>query len=101
MIIISQLCDDDLHVHFDKRQCYVLKEDEECVIIGTRILDNCYQINKAIDSISMNVQIHDIALWHKKLGHVNYKLLHKLGHKGIVREMPAFEKENKVVRRDC
>lgn len=48
---MSQMCDDDLHVHFDKQWYYVLKKCEECVITGTRTSENCYQINETIDSI--------------------------------------------------
>lgn len=36
-------------------------------------------------------------LWHKKLGHVSYKLLHNLEIKEIVREIPMFKKECKLV----
>lgn len=81
----------------DKRRCYVLKKDEDIIIIRTRTSTNCYQMNETINSISMNVQMHDVELWHKKFGNVNCKLLCNLGHIGIVRGMPIFEKENKMV----
>lgn len=83
LIIIN---DNDLHVHFDKRRYYVLKENEKCIITGTRTSDNCYQINIVVDMISMNLSMHDMELWHRKLDHVNYKLLYKLGHIGIIRD---------------
>lgn len=55
LISMSELCDDDLHLHFDKRRCDVLKEDEECIIIRTRTSNNCYQMNKTNASGNMNV----------------------------------------------
>lgn len=59
LISISQLCDDDFHVLFNKLQCYVLKEDEECITTGTRTVDNYYQMNTVADTISIIVQVHE------------------------------------------
>ncbi|XP_012852378.1 PREDICTED: uncharacterized protein LOC105971989 [Erythranthe guttata] len=42
LISISQLCDQDLEVRFNKFTCRVLDKDENCVIQGTRSSDNCY-----------------------------------------------------------
>ncbi|XP_012841324.1 PREDICTED: uncharacterized protein LOC105961635 [Erythranthe guttata] len=42
LISISQLCDQDLEVRFNKFACRVLDKDENCVIQGTRSSDNCY-----------------------------------------------------------
>lgn len=80
-------------MHFDKRWCYVLKENEECIIIGTRIIDNCYEMNTIVETI----KVHNKELWHQRLGHVNYKFLNKLGNKGIVWVIPTFKKENKLI----
>lgn len=66
-ISISQLCDDDLHIHFDKRKCYLLSEDDKCIIIGTRTSDVCYQMNEIADSFSMKAKINGMELC-KKLG---------------------------------
>lgn len=62
LISIRQLYDDDLHVHFDKRRCYVLKEDEDCIITGIKTCNNCCQMNTVVDTLNMNVQIHDMEL---------------------------------------
>lgn len=64
-------------MYFDKRRYYVIKEDEERIIVGTRTDDNCYQMNVVTYSFSMTAKVHDMELWHVRLGHVNYKLLHK------------------------
>lgn len=95
LISIGQLCDDDLHVHFDKNRCY-LKEDEECIITGTRTSDNFYQMNAVVDTISMTMEVHGMELLHRRLGHVNYKLLHKLASNYYPRGT-MFKKENKLV----
>lgn len=93
LIRISQLCDEDLSVYFNKRRCYMIKEDEECIIARIRTAENCYQMNVVMDNISMIVQIHDMELWHKRIGHVNYTLLHKLSSKEIVRGILEFKKK--------
>lgn len=41
-------------------------------------------MNIVMHSISMNVDLHNMELWHRRLGHVNYNLLHKLDNKAIV-----------------
>lgn len=88
-------------VYFDKRPCYVLKEDKECIIAETRTSDNCYQMNVDMNTISMIVQMYDMELWNKRPGHVNYKLLYKLGSKEIVRGISQFKKECKLLCGDC
>ncbi|XP_012837630.1 PREDICTED: uncharacterized protein LOC105958166 [Erythranthe guttata] len=47
LISISQLCDQDLEVRFNKFACRVLDKDENCVIQGTRSSDNCYVLVSA------------------------------------------------------
>lgn len=42
LISISQLCDDDLHVKFDKNSCQVFDKANICVMTGIRSGDNCY-----------------------------------------------------------
>lgn len=59
-------------------------------------------MNMVIESMCMEVKLHDIELWHKRLRHVNYKLLHKLGSKAVVEGMHTmFGKQNKIVCADC
>ena len=43
LISISQLCDEDLHVHFTKDKCIVHNQLSHCHIMeGKRTLDNYY-----------------------------------------------------------
>lgn len=44
LISISQLCDDNLHVKYDKNSCYVLNKTGECLMTGNMCIDNCYLI---------------------------------------------------------
>lgn len=58
-------------------------------------------MNAVIDSINMTTQIRDVELWHKGLGHVNYKILHKLESKELVYGIPQLKKECRLLCSDC
>lgn len=92
LISVSKLCDDDLDVPFNKRQCYLVRDNRECIIIGKRTLDNCCQISTVIGLVCLEVKLHAMELWHKRLSHVNYKLLKQLRSKVIVKGIPMFGK---------
>lgn len=101
LIIISHLCDEDMLVYVDKRKCYVTKGNEKYNLTGTRTVDNYYQMNVVI--IPSLWQYKHI-VWNygtKRLGHVNYNLLHKLRSKEIVRGIPQFKKECRLLCGDC
>ncbi|XP_073152566.1 uncharacterized protein [Henckelia pumila] len=83
LISISQLCDDDLHVKFDKNTCEVFDNTNCCVITGTRSVDNCYQLGEEL--ACRHSKVDEFSLWHKKLGHVNFKTLKNLSKFEAVR----------------
>ncbi|XP_075515429.1 uncharacterized protein LOC142550075 [Primulina tabacum] len=73
LISISQLCDDDLHVRFNKNNCEVFNDANVCVMSGTRSADNCYLVGDSNNCRSDKVS--NLVLWHQKLGHVSFKTL--------------------------
>ncbi|CAM8917541.1 unnamed protein product [Rhodiola kirilowii] len=42
LISISQLCDEDHHIKFTQDTCQVLNKEGECIMQGSRSLNNCY-----------------------------------------------------------
>ncbi|XP_073287691.1 uncharacterized protein [Primulina huaijiensis] len=86
LISISQLCDDGLHVKFDKDNCEVFDNTNTCILIGTRSADNCYQLGE--DLVCNHSKVSELNLWHQKLGHANFKTLKNLGKYDAVRGMP-------------
>ncbi|GFP79480.1 pentatricopeptide repeat-containing protein at5g24830 [Phtheirospermum japonicum] len=46
LIIISQLCDSNMNVEFDKQTCKVFDDSNVCFLTGTRMEDNCYLVCK-------------------------------------------------------
>ncbi|XP_073057425.1 uncharacterized protein [Primulina eburnea] len=99
LISISQLCDDNLFVKFDKHNCEVFDESNVCVMTGTRSSDNCYQIGE--DLSCKHVQITELDLWHQKLGHANFKTLKNLSKFDAVRGMPNLSSGIPYVCGDC
>ncbi|XP_073037950.1 uncharacterized protein [Primulina eburnea] len=84
LISISQLCDENLLVKFNKHTCDVFDETIMCILTDTRSSDNCYQIG---EEFSCNhAQISELDLWHQKLGHVNFKTLKNLCKYDAVRD---------------
>ncbi|XP_075499862.1 uncharacterized protein LOC142538427 [Primulina tabacum] len=86
LISISQLCDDGLYVKFDKDNCEVFDNTDTCILTGTRSADNCYQLGE--DPVCNHSKVSELNLWHKKLGHANFKTLKNLGKYDAVRGMP-------------
>ncbi|XP_075473453.1 uncharacterized protein LOC142504481 [Primulina tabacum] len=99
LINISQLCDDNLLVKFDKHNCEVFDESNKCIMTGTRSSDNCYQISEELSC--KHVQITELDLWHQKLGHANFKTLKNLSKYHAVRGMPNISSGISYVCGDC
>ncbi|XP_073277629.1 uncharacterized protein [Primulina huaijiensis] len=99
LISISQLCDDNLLVKFDKHKCEVFDEANICIMTGTRSSDNCYQISE--EPLCKHVQITELDLWHQKLGHANFKTLKNLSKYNAVRGMPNLSSGIPYVCGDC
>ena len=101
LISIRQLCDDVAdEVCFLKRGCWIVDEHGKNLLVLLRSKDNCYildvskvgehsKCHKAIDEASV--------MWHKKLGHVNFKDLKKLSKHEVVRGLPPFSVSNSYV----
>ena len=100
LVSISHLCDDDLKVKFDKRSCkFYTCADKLTVMTVVRSQDNCYVM---VIPHKCNVAQHDDAtLWHKKLGHVNYRNLEKIIKHNAVIGIPKLTNTGKHVCGDC
>ncbi|XP_031283169.1 uncharacterized protein LOC116141838 [Pistacia vera] len=88
LISITQICDKGCVVKFSKNLCQVLNDDGTSMLEGKRSNDNCYLLTKKISCLSSKSDCVDI--WHKKLGHMNYKDLVKLSKKDVVKGLPKL-----------
>ncbi|XP_073019283.1 uncharacterized protein [Primulina eburnea] len=94
LMSISQLCDDGLHVKFDKDNCEVFDNANTRILTGTRSAGNCYQLGE--DLVCNHSKVSELNLWHQKLGHANFKTLKNLGKYDAVRDLTGKTIENDV-----
>ena len=93
LISISQLCDDGFSVSFGKDACEV-KRDSCMIMKGVRSSDNCY-IWSTISAMTTRVE-EEADVWHKRLGHTNYRNLQQLMAKEAVRGLPRLSIKDKT-----
>ncbi|XP_057790804.1 uncharacterized protein LOC131007909 [Salvia miltiorrhiza] len=87
LISISQLCDEQMTVIFDKDKCIVKDGDEE-YISGKRSSDNCYIVSP--DNSCIQVLGDDTDTWHQKLGHTSLRNMKKLVKTDAIRGLPKL-----------
>lgn len=75
LVSISQLCDDNLLVKFNKDACEVYTQDGALVMSGKRSQNNCYLIK---GKICFSAMTNESILWHPMMGHTNVQNMMKL-----------------------
>ncbi|RVW69235.1 Retrovirus-related Pol polyprotein from transposon TNT 1-94 [Vitis vinifera] len=98
LISISQICDKKFNVQFSQNLCEVFDLKGNCVMIGLRTSDNCYVVcqNPSTSFSSSLVcgssKIESIDLWHRRLGHLNYRDLMKVANNEVIKGIPKLGK---------
>jgi len=92
LLSISQFCDNGYDVLFDKISCTVVNKNYNSIIFKGKRMDNVYKINfselvdqKVIYLLSANDKKW---VWHKRLGHANWRLISKLSKLQLVKGLP-------------
>ncbi|CAL8988995.1 unnamed protein product [Prunus brigantina] len=105
LISVSQLCDDGIgEVRFSKHGCKIIGKGDNEIVSVARSRDNCYCIdgvNDAKEVVCNKVVNETSALWHQRLGHVNFRDLHKLSKRELVNGLPKLEKSDQHVCEGC
>ena len=71
LLSVSQICDQGYIVNFDSENCYVVNDQNETILQGSRSSDNCYII---ITCVTCNIVVDNSThLWHEKLRHIYFK----------------------------
>ena len=62
-------------MNFCQDLCEIVNKEGNVVIIGHRTVDNCYAINpnSRTPLVCSRVKLDPTELWHRKLGHINYR----------------------------
>ncbi|CAL2227895.1 unnamed protein product [Prunus armeniaca] len=105
LISVSQLCDDGVvEVRFSKHGCKTIGKGGNKIVSVARSRDNCYCIdgvNDAKEVVCNKVVNETSVLWHQRVGHVNFRDLHKLSKRELVSGLPKLEKSDQHVCEGC
>ncbi|KAI3754624.1 hypothetical protein L1987_54411 [Smallanthus sonchifolius] len=102
LLSVSQLCDKEYSVMFDKSECLILKPGFEVpkdwILMRAPRTNDTYQIDMSVATTASSVATClltkatelDSILWHRKLGHISYRKMNHLVRNGLVTGVPKL-----------
>ncbi|GKC71364.1 putative ribonuclease H-like domain-containing protein, partial [Tanacetum coccineum] len=108
---VLQICDKKNNVLFTDTKCLVLSSDfklfdESQVLLRVPRKDNIYSVElksivptKGLTCLFAKAIINESNLWHRRLGHINFKNINKLVKGNLIRGLPSkiFENDHSCV----
>nr|GEW92696.1 putative ribonuclease H-like domain-containing protein [Tanacetum cinerariifolium] len=108
---VSQICDNKNSVLFTDSECIVLGKDIKLndytnVLLRTPRQQNMYSIDlnnivphKNLTCLVANASVDESMLWHRRLGHLNFKTMNKFVRNNLVKGLPSkcFENDHTCV----
>ncbi|GJY82519.1 putative ribonuclease H-like domain-containing protein [Tanacetum coccineum] len=103
---VSQMCDKKNSVLFTDTGCFVLSPDfkladESQVLLKVPRKNNMYSVDmkniipkECLTCLVAKATLDESMLWHRRLGHVNFKTINKLVKENLVRGLPSKHFEN-------
>ncbi|GJT53034.1 putative ribonuclease H-like domain-containing protein [Tanacetum coccineum] len=103
---VSQMCDKKNYVLFTDSECLVLfpnfkLPDENQILLKIPRQDNMYSFDMknivpkdGLTCLVAKATSEESMLWHRRLGHVNFKNINKLVKENLVRDLPLKRFEN-------
>ncbi|GKB23083.1 retrovirus-related pol polyprotein from transposon TNT 1-94 [Tanacetum coccineum] len=103
---VSQMCDKKNYVLFTDTECLVLSPnfklpDENQILLKIPRKDNMYSFDmknivpkESLTCLVANAILDESMLWHRRLGHINFKNINKLVKDNLVRGLPLKRFEN-------
>ncbi|GJW69876.1 reverse transcriptase domain-containing protein [Tanacetum coccineum] len=103
---VSQMCDKKNSVLFTNIACFVLSlnfklPDESQVLLKVPRKNNMYSVDmknivpkESLTCLVAKATLDEPMLWHRRLGHINFKTINKLVKDNLVRGLPAKHFEN-------
>ena len=95
LLSISQFCDNGYDVLFEKPNCTVINKEDKSIVFKGKRVDNVYKINfseladqKVVCLLSVNDKKW---MWHRRLGHANWRLISKLSKLQLVKGLPDID----------
>ncbi|GJT82828.1 putative ribonuclease H-like domain-containing protein [Tanacetum coccineum] len=102
----SQICDKKNYVLFTDSECLVLSPnfklpDENQILLKIPRQDNMYSFDMknivpkdSLTCLVAKATSEESMLWHRRLGHINFKNINKLVKENLVRDLPLKRFEN-------
>ncbi|GKC24484.1 putative ribonuclease H-like domain-containing protein, partial [Tanacetum coccineum] len=111
MFSVSQICDKKNNVLFTDTECLVLSSDfklldESKVLLRVPRKDNIYSVDlksvvptKGLTCLIAKAIIDESNTWHRRIGHINFKIMNKLVKENLVKGLPLkiFENDHSCV----
>ncbi|GJV78394.1 putative ribonuclease H-like domain-containing protein [Tanacetum coccineum] len=103
---VSQMCDKKNCVLFTDTACFVLSPDfklpdESQILLKIPRKNNMYSVDmknivpkESLTCLVAKATLDESMLWHRRLGHVNFKTINKLVKDNLVRGLPSKHFEN-------
>ncbi|GJZ51013.1 putative ribonuclease H-like domain-containing protein, partial [Tanacetum coccineum] len=103
---VSQMCDKKNYVLFIDIECLVLSPnfkllDENQILLKVPRKDNMYSFDmknivpkESLTCLVAKATLDESMLWHRRLGHINFKNINKLVKDNLVRGLPTKRFEN-------
>nr|GEX49087.1 ribonuclease H-like domain-containing protein [Tanacetum cinerariifolium] len=103
---VSKICDNKNNILFTNSECIVLGQnfklsDDDNVLLMTPRQHNMYSIDlnnifphKDLTCLVAKASADECMLWHRRLGHLNFKTMNKLVRHNLVRGLPTKCFEN-------
>ncbi|GJV71958.1 putative ribonuclease H-like domain-containing protein [Tanacetum coccineum] len=103
---VSQMCDKKNYVLFTDTECLVLSPnfnfpDESQILLKIPRKDNMHSFNmknivpkESLTCLVSKATLDESMLWHRRLGHINFKNINKLVKDNLVRGLPTKRFEN-------
>ncbi|GJX93180.1 putative ribonuclease H-like domain-containing protein, partial [Tanacetum coccineum] len=103
---VSHMCDKKNYVLFTNTECLVLSPnfklpDENQILLKIPRKDNMYSFDmknivpkESLTYLIVKATLDESMLWHRRLGHINFKNINKLVKDNLVRGLPTKHFEN-------
>lgn len=83
LLSVAKITDNDYNVRFNKFGAIVYKEPNDVIMTAARVGNAYYVRSFVVENESANVT-SDIKIWHKRLGHVNMKIVEEMKKEDVV-----------------
>ena len=95
LLSISQFCDNGYDVMFGKTNYTVINKDDNFIVFKGKRIENVYKINfsELVDQkVICILLVNDKKwVWHRRLGHANWRLMSKLSKLQLVKGLPNID----------